>query len=232
VSRDYYILSLELAGSPECSSCLNAAIRNAILASPSDARTQLLSSLHADERCRSLELHTPLQCVYNGQILRAHSIDLLKDSVRDVKFVEGDDPTAAIHRAALEHNLSTCSKLYNNVKLRNLAGILGVSRDRTEQVAREMINEGNLRGSINQVDGIIYFHNKREVTKALSRRLFDVTAANAHTCIAFLLRSHKQAIGSADRKFEHLCSTVEKCCQLILARHPGFSPPPRPATGR
>lgn len=61
------------------------------------------------------------------------------------------DGSTILDRAVMQHNLLSASKLYNNIYIDELASLLGVSPDQAENLAADMIAEGRLDGSIDQV---------------------------------------------------------------------------------
>ena len=56
-----------------------------------------------------------------------------------------------LDRAVTQHNLLSASKLYNNISCEELGTLLGVPADKAENIASDMIAEGRLEGSIDQV---------------------------------------------------------------------------------
>jgi COP9 signalosome complex subunit 4 len=62
----------------------------------------------------------------------------------------------------MEHNLLASSKIYNNITFRGLGALLDLTPGAAETMARKMIEQGRLRGSIDQVDKLIWFDGGRE----------------------------------------------------------------------
>jgi COP9 signalosome complex subunit 4 len=71
-------------------------------------------------------------------------------------------PSTVLDRAVMEHNLLASSKIYNNITFRGLGALLDVTPDAAETMARKMIEQGRLRGSIDQVDKLIWFNGGRD----------------------------------------------------------------------
>jgi len=71
-------------------------------------------------------------------------------------------PTTVLDRAVMEHNLLASSKIYNNITFRGLGALLDLTPGAAETMARKMIEQGRLRGSIDQVDKLIWFEGNRE----------------------------------------------------------------------
>jgi COP9 signalosome complex subunit 4 len=71
-------------------------------------------------------------------------------------------PSTVLDRAVMEHNLLASSKIYNNITFRGLGALLDLTPGAAETMARKMIEQGRLRGSIDQVDKLIWFEGSRE----------------------------------------------------------------------
>ena len=60
-------------------------------------------------------------------------------------------------KAVTEHNMLACAKLYNNISFQELGALLSINPEKAEHVAASMISEERLRGSIDQVEGLLSF---------------------------------------------------------------------------
>lgn len=60
----------------------------------------------------------------------------------------------------MEHNLLAASKLYNNITFNELGALLEVEPCRAEKIASQMITEGRMTGSIDQIASIVRFESK------------------------------------------------------------------------
>ena len=69
----------------------------------------------------------------------------------------------------VEHNLLAASRIYNNISFEELGGLLDISAEEAEKIASKMIGEGNMTGSIDQIDRLIYFKKGMELTDWDSR---------------------------------------------------------------
>jgi len=65
-----------------------------------------------------------------------------------------------LNRAIIEHNLLSASKLYKNMKIVELGRLLGIEPIKAEKIAGQMISEGRMEGSIDQVDSYVHFKCK------------------------------------------------------------------------
>jgi len=71
-------------------------------------------------------------------------------------------PSTVLDRAVMEHNLLASSKIYNNITFKGLGALLDLSPSAAENMARKMIEQGRLKGSIDQVDKLIWFEAGKE----------------------------------------------------------------------
>ena len=87
------------------------------------------------------------------------------------------DGSTLVQWAVIEHNLLSVSTLYRTVNFENLGNILGISSKKgktrifvinfdsyflAEKVASKMIEEGRMKGEIDQVDEIVRFEELNE----------------------------------------------------------------------
>jgi len=88
-------------------------------------------------------------------------------------------PSTVLDRAVMEHNLLASSNIYNNITFRGLGALLDLTPGAAETMARRMIEQGRLRGSIDQVDKLIWFEGDRDDDDAQGKAggLGDVEAA-------------------------------------------------------
>lgn len=70
--------------------------------------------------------------------------------------------SSILERAVTEHNLLAASKLYNNITFTELGALLEVDPSRAEKIASQMITEGRMNGSIDQIDSIVHFESTFE----------------------------------------------------------------------
>ncbi|KAH8118553.1 hypothetical protein DFH11DRAFT_1567955 [Phellopilus nigrolimitatus] len=71
-------------------------------------------------------------------------------------------PSTVLDRAVLEHNLLASSKIYNNITFYGLGALLDLTPGAAETMARRMIEQGRLKGSIDQVERLIWFEDSKE----------------------------------------------------------------------
>ncbi|KAJ7781206.1 hypothetical protein B0H16DRAFT_1671545 [Mycena metata] len=169
---------------------LMAAVTCAVLAPAGPNRSRILASLYRDERTIDLPTYNILSKMFLDHILRPAEIksfeatlkrhqlakvsissnDRLASSAQDEDSANANEPAAStrtgpstvLDRAVMEHNLLASSKIYNNITFRGLGALLDLTPGAAETMARKMIEQGRLRGSIDQVDKLIWFEGSRE----------------------------------------------------------------------
>ncbi len=65
-----------------------------------------------------------------------------------------------VDRAIIEHNLLAVSKLYNNIKFKELGTLFEISAEKAEKIASKMISEERMNGYIDQINSIVHFGSK------------------------------------------------------------------------
>ncbi|KAL3900635.1 MAG: hypothetical protein SGCHY_001198 [Lobulomycetales sp.] len=60
---------------------------------------------------------------------------------------------------ALLPNQLSATRLYANISFSELGQLLGCSEDAAELAASRMISEGRMKGSIDQLDRLVFFHD-------------------------------------------------------------------------
>ncbi len=76
-------------------------------------------------------------------------------------------------RAVIEHNLVAASCIYDNVRFQELGRLLDINPDQAERVTAQMISEGRLSGSIDQVSGLVQFELQVEKLQRWDDRIAD-----------------------------------------------------------
>lgn len=71
-------------------------------------------------------------------------------------------PSTVLDRAVMEHNVLASSKIYNNISFFGLGALLDLTPGAAETMARRMIEQGRLKGSIDQVERLIWFEGGGE----------------------------------------------------------------------
>ncbi|XP_046452690.1 COP9 signalosome complex subunit 4-like [Daphnia pulex] len=150
------------------------ALRNAlictILASAGQQRSRMLATLFKDERCQQLQAYCILEKMYLDRIIRRKELVQLDSLLQPHQKAKTADGSSILERAVTEHNLLAASKLYNNITFMELGALLEVDPLRAEKIASQMITEGRMNGSIDQIDSIVHFES-RDVLPAWDRSI-------------------------------------------------------------
>ncbi|TRM67792.1 hypothetical protein BD626DRAFT_106192 [Schizophyllum amplum] len=168
---------------------LQAAVTCAVLAPAGPNRSRVLASLYRDERSAELPTFNVLSKMFLDHILRPaevqefektlkpHQVAKIAISSNDRLSAVDDDeelgsadepistrrgPSTVLDRAVMEHNLLASSKIYNNITFRGLGALLDLTPGAAETMARRMIEQGRLRGWIDQVDRLIWFEGRED----------------------------------------------------------------------
>jgi len=195
---------------------LSAAVTCAVLAPAGPNRSRVLASLCRDERTAELPTFNILQKMFLDRILRSAEIKdfegtlkphqlakvALSSNDRLASAVQADDeandpstskrtgPSTVLDRAVMEHNLLASSKIYNNITFHGLGALLDLTPGAAENMARKMIEQGRLKGFIDQVDKIIWFEGGKEEDDAQGKAggLGDVEQTSEDTGAPFTKR--------------------------------------------
>ena len=168
----------------------SAAVTCAVLAPAGPNRSRILASLYRDERSAELPTFNVLSKMFLDHILRPaeihefektlkpHQVAKIAISSNDRLSAVADEdedagsadepvstrrgPSTVLDRAVMEHNLLASSKIYNNITFRGLGALLDLTPGAAETMARRMIEQGRLRGWIDQVDRLIWFEARED----------------------------------------------------------------------
>ena len=166
-SQEYFNVSL--AGDVDESDrlkALSAAMTCAILAPAGPQRSRVLARLYKDDRASSVEEFGILEKMLLDRLLNPEEVAAFSEWLAPHQLAQTADGTTVLDKAVIEHNLVAASKLHENMTVDSLGLILGLKDDgvgdmtageKAEAYAARMVEQGRLRGSIDQISGIIYF---------------------------------------------------------------------------
>ena len=144
---------------------LAAAIRCAVLAPAGPQRSRTLSRLYKDDRASSVDEFSILEKMFLDQLLNADEVAAFAKKLAPHQLAVTADGTTVLDKAVIEHNLVAASKLYENITVDALGSILGLkpsgdlsAGEKAEAYAARMVEQGRLRGQIDQIDGVISFN--------------------------------------------------------------------------
>mmetsp|Transcript_39209 Transcript_39209/g.64157 ORF Transcript_39209/g.64157 Transcript_39209/m.64157 type:complete len:423 (-) Transcript_39209:141-1409(-) len=142
---------------------LENAVTCAILAPAGGPRTRVLAMLHRDERSRNLKNNKVLEKMHKNMILSNKDQEDFSKQLADHHQATLAGGLTVLQKAVYEHNMLAAAQLYKNIRIEELAKLLGVTLVQAEDLARIMIQENRLHATIDQVDGVIEFDNDSSI---------------------------------------------------------------------
>jgi COP9 signalosome complex subunit 4 len=143
---------------------LSAAIKTAILAPAGPTRSRAVGKLYKDERSIETEEFGILEKMFLDRLLSPAEVDTFAASLQPHQLAQTADGSTVLTKAVNEHNLLAASRLYKNISTAALGAILGLSdskdgsaAEKAEAYAAKMVQEGRLKGVIDQIDGVVIF---------------------------------------------------------------------------
>lgn len=113
-------------------------------------------------------------------------------------------------RAIIEHNLLSASKLYKNMKIEELGRLLGIEPIKAEKIAGQMISEGRMEGSIDQIENFVHFKSKFHINNIGPCSSIHIS----HMVFFFIAQ---KLLPTWDKKIESLCYHVNHIIELMSA---------------
>jgi len=136
---------------------LENAVTCAILAKAGGPRIRVLAMLHRDERSKNLKNYKVLEKMHKNMILSQKDQADFAKQLQPHHQAQLAGGLTVLQKAVYEHNMLAAAELYKNIRIEELAKLLGVTLVQAEDLARGMIEENRLQATIDQVDGIIEF---------------------------------------------------------------------------
>lgn len=153
---------------------LGEAIKCAILAPAGPSRSRALGRLYKDERAVGLEQYGILEKMFLDRLIDPAEVDKFAQSLQAHQLATTADGSTVLARAMVEHNLLAASRLYVNIDFDSLGLVLGLDADKAEDTTAKMIEQGRLRGKIDQIDRCIWFaEDEDEIQGAEAIRQWD-----------------------------------------------------------
>ena len=167
-SQEYLAVSLASGVDEEDRlQALSAAIRCVVLAPAGPQRSRALSRLYKDDRSSSLEEYSTLEKIFRDQLLTEDEVTNFASGLVPHQLAQTADGLTVLDKAVIEHNLLAASRLYENIQVDDLGLILGLKAsgemtagEKAEAYAARMLEQGRLKGSIDQIEGVISFDSE------------------------------------------------------------------------
>jgi len=142
---------------------LKKALICTILASAGQQRSRMLATLFKDERCQQLPAFNILEKMYLDRIIKKTELQDFSALLQEHQKALTSDGSTILDRAVIEHNLLSASKLYNNITFIELGSLLEIEPAKAEKIASQMITEGRMIGTIDQIKQIIHFEAREQL---------------------------------------------------------------------
>jgi COP9 signalosome complex subunit 4 len=136
---------------------LENAVTCAILAAAGPGRSRVLAMLISDGRSHLVRNYTLLEKMFRDRIVRAPEVAVFQKMLAIHQNAETKNGRTVLQNAIIEHNMFAASKIYNNITFAELGVLLGIKEAEAEEVASGMIEQGRMKASIDQVDGLVEF---------------------------------------------------------------------------
>lgn len=136
---------------------LSMAIKCAVLAPAGPARSRTLGRLYKDERASTLDEYGILEKMFLDRLLAPEEVAKFAEGLAPHQLARTSDGSTVLAKAVVEHNLRGASRLYSNIGFDALGLLLGLDADKAEETTARMIEQGRLRGRIDQIERFIWF---------------------------------------------------------------------------
>lgn len=157
--------------------------------------------------------------------LKPHQLALLPSTQSIIIAEDAEDeigkkgPENVLDKAIMYHNVLGASRIYSNITFKGLGLLLGLRPSAAEALARTMIQQQRLKGSIDQMESLIIFDSDSKDGDGV---VSNVAAAAAGLDID----EEKEEVGTApatkrwDSQIRNTLQLVESIamrCQILLA---------------
>jgi COP9 signalosome complex subunit 4 len=201
----YYDVSTETAvAEEERLRSLSQAITCAVLAPAGPQRATTLAKLYKDDRAKQMEEYGIMEKIFLNRLLSPGEVEAFAEKLATHQKAKTADGSTVLHKAVLEHNLLAASRLYRNIYTAQLGKLLSVDADTAERYAAQMIEQGRLVGSIDQIQQLIFFDGQGSRERTLSNGAAIV--------------GHEQR--RWDSNVQRLAERVEKIASMIEDQNP------------
>lgn len=157
-SQSYHEISYSTAiAEEERLHTLAMAIKCAILAPAGPSRSRALGRLYKDERAANLEEFGILEKMFLDRLIDPSEVQKFAEGLQPHQLAKTADGSTVLSRAMVEHNLLAASRLYVNIDFDALGLLLGLDGEKAEDTTAKMIEQGRLKGKIDQIDRCILF---------------------------------------------------------------------------
>jgi len=149
-ATQYYRLAEKIIDEETSLEKLSRGIKCIVLSPAGPSRDRLLAKYYRDERAAQLSGFSFLEALYIGRFVTNKEIEEFQQTLAEHQTRKTKEGWTLLEKASIEHNLIAAAKVYNSILLEDLGHVLGVTTQKAEEIAANMIAEGRLQGSIDQ----------------------------------------------------------------------------------
>ncbi len=111
-----------------------------------------------------------------------HGMEVFEKGLMEHQKAQTGNGITIPTRAVIEHNLVAASCIYDNVRFQELGRLLDINPDQAERMTAQMISEGRLSGSIDQVSGLVQFELQVKKLQHWDDRIADA-CSQLNSCV-------------------------------------------------
>ncbi|KAL6720691.1 hypothetical protein ACLMJK_002616 [Lecanora helva] len=188
---------------------LSAAITCAVLAPAGPQRSRALAKLYKDERASDAAEFSILEKMFLDRLLSKEEVSKFADNLAPHQLAKTADGSTVLAKAVVEHNLLSASRLYSNIGVKELGILLDLDAEKAEQYAATMLEQGRLTGSIDQIDGVIFFDG--------------IEGSGERTDAGKTKKVAGQGLRKWDAKVQGIAEEVERVTSMLQTQYPDFA---------
>ncbi|KAJ9083103.1 hypothetical protein DSO57_1038059 [Entomophthora muscae] len=132
-----------------------------VLAEAGPQRSRFLATIYKDERSPKVEpkdLFTFIEYLYLDRMISTNLKREFATHLAPHHLAQLSDGSSLLDKAVVEHNIVCCSRFYRTVYFDQLASILDISQSKVELIVGKLVADGNLSATLDQIEGLISFH--------------------------------------------------------------------------
>ena len=95
--------------------------------------------------------------MYLERIIRSVQAKQFESILLPHQKAKTPDGSTLVDRAIIEHNLLAVSKLYNNIRFKELGNLFDITASKAEKITSQMISEERMNGYIDQISSTVHF---------------------------------------------------------------------------
>lgn len=178
-----------------------------VLAEAGPQRSRFLATIYKDERSQKVEpkdLFTFIEYLYLDRMI---SSDLKREFATHLSphhLAPLADGSSLLDKAVVEHNVVCCSRFYRTVYFDQLASILDISHSKVELIVGKLVADGNLSATLDQIDGLITFHDVTPKDDSKEKEGKAESAMDAFDPVMMLSRDWDQHISRVGTHLEDI----------------------------